>query len=238
MTEFKMTQDDSPESPREWENLGTMVCDHRKYNLGDTQGSIADVWSEIDSDVSDDDIRKLCLAIVKSDTKYGKGEYCEFLANWRANPYGQTIHDIRRDFVEEYIDYDSRGQHFQDAIESVAVVLPLYLYDHSGITVSTGKFSCPWDSGLVGVVYVSHKRIEAEYGDTSQESIDKATACLESEVKTYAQYLEGGIWEFSIEDEDGNHIDSCCGFYGSDVESNGMLDHIDKQYHDLAKQFA
>lgn len=27
--------DDSPESPRDWDNLGTMVCFHKRYNLGD-----------------------------------------------------------------------------------------------------------------------------------------------------------------------------------------------------------
>lgn len=30
-------QDDSPESPREWDNVGTMVCWHRHYKLGDEQ---------------------------------------------------------------------------------------------------------------------------------------------------------------------------------------------------------
>jgi hypothetical protein len=28
-------QDNDPESPREWDNLGTMVCYHKRYNLGD-----------------------------------------------------------------------------------------------------------------------------------------------------------------------------------------------------------
>ena len=27
------------------------------------------------------------------------------------------------------------------------IALPLYLYDHSGITMNTTGFSCPWDSG-------------------------------------------------------------------------------------------
>lgn len=29
--------DDFPESPREWDNLGKMICHHRNYNLGDAQ---------------------------------------------------------------------------------------------------------------------------------------------------------------------------------------------------------
>jgi hypothetical protein len=27
--------DEPYESPREWDNLGTMICFHRRYNLGD-----------------------------------------------------------------------------------------------------------------------------------------------------------------------------------------------------------
>jgi len=43
--------------------------------------------------------------------------------------------------------------------EDAAVVLPLYLYDHSGITISTTPFSCPWDSGRVGFAVVSKEKI-------------------------------------------------------------------------------
>jgi len=31
----KIVADMNPESPREWDNVGTMVCSHRRYNLGD-----------------------------------------------------------------------------------------------------------------------------------------------------------------------------------------------------------
>jgi hypothetical protein len=33
--EIEIIPDSSPESPREWDNLGIMVCRHRHYNLGD-----------------------------------------------------------------------------------------------------------------------------------------------------------------------------------------------------------
>lgn len=35
--------DDEPESPRDWENLGTMVCYHDRYRLGDKDNGFADV---------------------------------------------------------------------------------------------------------------------------------------------------------------------------------------------------
>ena len=40
----------------------------------------------------------------------------------------------------------------------------LYLYDHSGITMSTGSFCDSWDSGQVGFIYVTKEDIEKEYG--------------------------------------------------------------------------
>jgi hypothetical protein len=33
--EIQIIPDSDPESPREWDNLGTMICQHRRYNLGD-----------------------------------------------------------------------------------------------------------------------------------------------------------------------------------------------------------
>ena len=33
--QFEIHPDSDPESPRDWDNLGTMVCFHRRYNLGD-----------------------------------------------------------------------------------------------------------------------------------------------------------------------------------------------------------
>ena len=32
---IKVFVDEDPQSPREWDNAGTMVCFHRRYNLGD-----------------------------------------------------------------------------------------------------------------------------------------------------------------------------------------------------------
>jgi len=37
---IKIIPDDDSESPRDWDNLGIMVCQHKKYNLGDTDHEI------------------------------------------------------------------------------------------------------------------------------------------------------------------------------------------------------
>lgn len=121
---------------------------------------------------------------------------------------------------------DIPPEHCDRALEKhLCVILPLYLYDHSGITMSTGGFSCPWDSGQVGYIYVTWERARKEWCGTDEEIRELATRCLESEVKTYAQYLEGDVWGFALEDEDGEWVDYCGGFYGDDPKENGMWEH-------------
>ena len=119
-----------------------------------------------------------------------------------------------------------------------AVILPLYLYDHSGITMSTGSFSCPWDSGQVGFIYVTKDKLRKEYNvkRLSKAIIEKAEKILENEVKTYDQYLTGDVYGFKVIEKttcSKGHthedvVDSCWGFYGDDYKTNGILDHIDK----------
>ena len=38
---------------------------------------------------------------------------------------------------------------------------------------------------------------------------------------------------FILEKPDGEHIDSCWGFYGDNIETNGILDNIGQSYQDL-----
>jgi len=116
------------------------------------------------------------------------------------------------------------------------VLLPLYLYDHSGITMSTSSFSCPWDSGQVGYIYATADRIMKEFGPPepllcrianrpSTEMLEKAKRLLKSEVETYDMYIRGDVYGFTIKDENGTYSDSCWGYYG-DIKESGILDEL------------
>ena len=48
-------QDENSESPREWDNAGTMICSHSRYNLGDEQIQGRDDMLERMSGLSFDD---------------------------------------------------------------------------------------------------------------------------------------------------------------------------------------
>ncbi len=95
------------------------------------------------------------------------------------------------------------------------VVLPLYLYDHSGLTIRTYAFNDSWDSGLVGFIVATAEAIRKEWDvrRISAKLRAKARDILVQEVKTYDQYLQGEVYGYVVE-RDGEHVDSCWGFYG------------------------
>ena len=116
--------------------------------------------------------------------------------------------------------------------KDAAVMLSLYLYDHSGITIRTTPFNCPWDSGRVGFIYVSRKDIRDNFGINCihKGTLDRANKLLEDEVKSYNRYLTGQVYGFRIEDADGEDVDSCWGYNSEPseiiTECKTMVDHI------------
>lgn len=127
-----------------------------------------------------------------------------------------------------------------EADEPTNVILPLYLLDHGGITMSTGSFTDPWDSGQVGWIVCTPDRAK----DAGVEwDAEKIAECLKAGVACYARYLEGGAWGFIVENGEKcdhgvvhwEHSDSCLGFWG-DIEESGALDYIDAALHDAARE--
>lgn len=95
--------------------------------------------------------------------------------------------------------------------DEVAISLPVYIYDHSGISISTTPFSCLWDSCQCGWIVMTAKTLAEEFnGD-----IEAATQCLHSEVSTFDDYLTGNVYGFVVEDAEGNEVDDCWSFYGA-----------------------
>lgn len=121
------------------------------------------------------------------------------------------------------------------AEQTRAVYLPLYLYDHSGITMNTGGFSCQWDSGQVGYIYLTRSTIFKEWGwkVLTAKRLKFLEEYLRGEVKTYDQYLTGEVYGYIVEDEDANEIESCWGFYGEEYceeEAKSVVAHLEAKH--------
>lgn len=113
----------------------------------------------------------------------------------------------------------------QEAEKNGDIVLPLYLYDHSGITISLSPFSCPWDSGQVGFVIIRREKMLSEFSARkfSKSLKAKALKIAQSEVETYDQFLRGEVYGYKIDDNG----DSCWGYYGQEecmAEAKSVVD--------------
>lgn len=191
----KLVHDSDPRDPREWDNLGTMVCWHRRYNLGNTKES------ENYSDAEEFFYSLAGFHIDDYEYRWNGEEKCdEFL-------YGN-----------KWLTSDEIVQKAMDKAQEKNLILPLYLYDHSRISMSTGRsypFNCRWDSMQVGWIYVSYEKLRKEYGwkRITPARREKAYKYLEGEVETYDSYLTGDVYGFVVE-KDGDYIDSCWGYFG------------------------
>lgn len=140
------------------------------------------------------------------------------------------------DAVQGICDLDEeppmKRQAHEDALNAARIVwLPVYMYEHSGYTISTTPFSCPWDSGQLGIVYMTYDEIiknfmleplDPKTWKPDDETREKALNLLKGEVSTYDNYLTGSVYGYRVEkcvDEDADEweeVDSCWGFFGDD----------------------
>lgn len=188
-------QEQSPEDPRSWDNLGTMLCCNQYYQLGDCNSN-----------------RETELQLAEICRKYGKSD--------------------------EEIDEMTFSEEIQFILDQDDVCgLPLWIYDHSGISMSTRK-QCSWDSSFVGLIFVEKDFYLAQMCLKDEEGWkEKAKETLKGEVETYSDFLEGNIYQWTLYeptvvirqsmdgkelsrkiDEEGEMVDSMGGFYDPTLE--------------------
>lgn len=96
--------------------------------------------------------------------------------------------------------------------DPILAILPLNLYEHSGLSVSTGSFACSWDSGQVGWVFITQSKSD-EMGFAGW-TLDKLVEAIKGDVETYDHYVSGRVYYFTIKGRDGDDLQSVGGFYG------------------------
>jgi hypothetical protein len=110
----------------------------------------------------------------------------------------------------------------------VASYKEVYAYVHSGATISTSPFSCRWDSGMIGYSIVLKKDAYQNFGvkRITKNIIQKINQCIEGEIETYDHYIRGDVYGYKLIGVNGEEVDSCYGFYGDDIRTNGISDHV------------
>jgi len=119
----------------------------------------------------------------------------------------------------------------------IGLMLPLFMLDHSSVSLSTRDFNDKWDSGQIGFVFVTKEKLKKEYSvkRIGKITLEKAKRVLEAEIKTYSQYVNGEVFGFKITEQKNNeteNIDSCSGFY----EIDEVFDHIGEKKEEWVEQ--
>lgn len=110
-----------------------------------------------------------------------------------------------------------------------AVILPLYLHDHSGLALSTESFEgrvtyAQLDSGLVGFIFAKLSSILKAWNKRKlrEKLRGKVITELKGEVQRYHHYLNGKVYSYEVQNSKGEYLQGCSGFYGDNFSSNGI----------------
>lgn len=225
-----LSPDVDPINPQEeFDQVGKMICFHSRYTLGDQH------------DFNSPEEFLISLA-----EEFDPG-FEDFL-DWLENGYWSSLSPALSYLEKGDMVIEKRQKRIDKILAEHYIILPLYLYDHSGITMSTGKFSCPWDSGQVGWIYVTKKQAVEEWGKKicTKKVIEKAEKYLEGEVEEYDQYLTGDVYGVCLQffvnegtpdepewveyESSDLHRDECWGFFGDEYAKKEAETWIDMPY--------
>lgn len=252
-------QDTDPWNPRTEQdgNVGMMMCWHRDYALGDTDKNNYRDSEEFLQDLLRRNVnKKTVLNYVRNGKASGmKIKYNRSDCVWElwTTYYMFPLEGPKEAKFQIYSEQSELDWLIDDIIEALPtkdiwyllekhaniVHLPVYLFEHSGITMSTTSFNDRWDSGQVGWIYIDKETILSQCGkfQNNKGNLIKITKhnwkgaayrVLEEEVKTYDMYLQGQVYGAVIEEYDPaskefNEIDSCWGFYVDSYDEEEIL---------------
>lgn len=221
-------------NPRTWGNVGTMFVEYDRYILGDEDAPDPRdqkmTCPRCEGDGSDPDRVGLWDRhgkMITAGTEEAMINERSIMHPHFAGHLGPVDCTRCRGNGEIAIDIAEylRREH------GARVILPLFIYEHSGITMSCGSpvgqettdadfdrrnrypmDSAGWDTSSVGVIFDTPEQVKQCIGDdATDEQIKNA---LEKEVEIYASYLEGDVTEWHVEDEESNFNEGCCGYVG------------------------
>lgn len=255
---LKIVADEDVQAPRGEEFdciVSKMICFHKRHNLGDkhnydepydllvelveenfTKNEIVEKFNNFRVEKSEDYENDF---EVYSTYRFDEGRYVD---NFCSKNLENQNNEIAEVILNNLFDF-TEIERIVEVLKEKLVILPIYMYEHSGITIKTTPFGCEWDSGQVGFIYATITDIKNNYSGELIASVENMENILVNEVKLYDQYLnnetfgfvkyeinmdklqeikdlkESNLTMLELEDLDiVKEVDSCWGFYGIDLE--------------------
>jgi DNA-binding cell septation regulator SpoVG len=224
-----LRKDESVDNPRESNSrFGNMVCFHNRYNLGDEHDykEPEDFLRELARAVPAKDICAFVLAGLAESVKLRQNEQDgKWLVTARyfkefeeVGSFSKPVIGLEEEISDTLLEYMDTAALLKLA-QYEHVILPLYLYDHSVLSISTAPYSgraqhADWDSGQVGWIYATKADALNAVGEVDNGVFSITKEILASEVAEYDSFLGGDCYGFQLY-KNGNEVNSCWGFIGS-----------------------
>jgi len=243
-----------PTDPREWDNLGTIIAKHREYNLGDVS------YHRYDGDMYDMLIDQLCneFDIYREDIE-DEDELLDRIIYLPISMYEHSnIHlsigsrnqigwiYCTKGRANEWTGYTKKELYLgePDREPDVGEHIKIKSRDNWGKVIDK-------DNDIYTVDFDYHKttnardksnKISISKEEVTEVMSDRAENNLRLELETYDNYVSGSVYKFNFQKKefceccnniDYIDIDSCAGFYGYDIEENGMLYHLPEEARKL-----
>ena len=204
---LEIKTDDCPESPRDWDNLCTMVCWHRHYNIGDKH----------DFDDVDELLERLCYEILYKEDEEIYG------LHWQDKL--KMLDESNLILIKPINMYDhsgitvstSSGYPYNDRWDAGCVgfiyVTKKKIFEEC-LDITEENWKERADQCLEGEMQTYDDYLKGDvYGYELTKKVTVQDTC---------PHCGEVIREYEDEVED----DSCWGFYGDCLEENGILDHL------------
>ena len=234
---LEVKQDEYPENPREWDNVCTMVCWHRSYNLGDKHNyDNSDEFFEYI-------LHKICGIKCKDfDELSTREKYKLACENDELYIQELNLYDHSGISISTSNGYPYNDRWDAGCVGFIYVTKEKALKEWGGIPEKdeSGEFiKIPHEHPDGSVSY------SIKYTPITEENWKEcAEYHINNEVETYDQYLRCDVYGFTLtkkvlkqdkcphcgeiirEYEEDEFVDSCWGFFGDSLEDNGILGNI------------
>lgn len=233
--------DEYADNPRNEYNVTTMICWHRRYNLGDSHAydGIEDFFQELCEDV-----------LGKSRPETDELKWTDMLT---------MLEESNLIYIKQLNLYEHSGitistsnaYPYNDRWDSSPVGFVYITKEH--IFTEGCRLAAKDEDGNEILIEHKHEGFPSTYSvqtipTTNENWKDVAKYLIDCEVERYDQHLRGEAYRYTLEEkvhyrnetkcphcneiikideyDDYEEVDSCCCFFGSCLEENGILDSI------------
>lgn len=220
--QIEFCQDQDSESPYDawegncpaiWVNLArhsTDLSEHGDSDLGAFFGTVSDHW-----------ISRHWRAIAKILDLNESAHDQEARVN--AAEYGQSLSESRADLFRDALG-DKLGNSWSYALDYLESLKSLYRL--AGVQCETfQRDGYSQGDSVYGLIVMTPAWLESVGFKADRPSADCAKD-MKSQADIYGAWCWGDVFGYILQDQAGNEIDSCCPFYGDNLEDSGMWDSL------------